>query len=77
VKRGWCEFISTAKEWRGKGVASALICETLREFARRGLEESALGVHAENPTGALSLYEGLGFERVSGGTIYERELADA
>jgi mycothiol synthase len=73
-RRGWCEFISTARDWRGKGVASALICETLREFSARGLEDAALGVHVENATGAFSLYTGLGFELESSGTVYEKPV---
>lgn len=73
-RRGWAEFISTARDWRGRGVAGALICATLREFKTRGLEEAALGVHIENQTGALSLYEGLGFAVVSTSTSYECPL---
>lgn len=73
-RRGWAEFISTAPDWRGRGVAGALICATLREFKARGLEEAALGVHIENQTGALSLYEGLGFVVVSTSTFYECPL---
>ena len=34
----------------------------LVDLRRRGIEEALLGVDAENPTGALGLYEGLGFE---------------
>jgi len=73
-KRGWCEFISTARQWRGRGVASALICATLREFARRGLSESALGVHVDNPTGAFALYSKLGFEVVSTAATFEKAV---
>jgi ribosomal protein S18 acetylase RimI-like enzyme len=73
-KRGWTEFISTAREWRGRGVATALICESLRELQRRGMEEAALGVHVENPHGAFRLYQKLGFEVVSRGAEYERAL---
>jgi ribosomal protein S18 acetylase RimI-like enzyme len=72
--RGWAEFISTAREWRGRGVASALICATLREFEARGLEDAALGVHVENMTGAFSLYQGLGFEVVSTSATFECPL---
>lgn len=74
-KRGWAEFISTAADWRGRGVASALICETLRGFEQRGLEEAALGVHVENQTGAYRLYQNLGFEVINSSTSYERRLA--
>ncbi len=73
-KRGWAEFISTAREWRGKGVATALICASLRELAARGMEEAALGVHVENPHGAYRLYQSLGFEVISFGTTYEKAM---
>jgi ribosomal protein S18 acetylase RimI-like enzyme len=73
-KRGWTEFISTARAWRGKGVATALICESLRELKRRGMEEAALGVHVENLHGAFRLYQGLGFEVISQGAEYEKAL---
>ena len=73
-KRGWAEFISTARAWRGKGVATALICTSLEELAKQGMEEAALGVHVENPHGAYRLYQSLGFEVVSFGTTYEKPL---
>jgi ribosomal protein S18 acetylase RimI-like enzyme len=75
-KRGWTEFISTAREWRGRGVASALICESLRELKQRGMEEAALGVHVENPHGAMRLYENLGFVVQDEGATYEEALSD-
>ncbi|HYN48534.1 MAG TPA: GNAT family N-acetyltransferase [Candidatus Nanopelagicales bacterium] len=61
VRRGWCENISTGATWRGKGVASALICRALRALRDRGMTEAALGVDAQNETGALRLYEAMGF----------------
>ena len=39
-----------------------MIAASLVDLRRRGIEEALLGVDAENPTGALALYEGLGFE---------------
>jgi mycothiol synthase len=73
-KRGWTEFISTAREWRGKGVATALICESLRELESRGMDEAALGVHVENPHGAMRLYQKLGFAVQSRGAVYEKPM---
>ena len=34
----------------------------MRAFQAAGLEYAGLGVDAENPTGALGLYESLGFK---------------
>jgi ribosomal protein S18 acetylase RimI-like enzyme len=72
--RGYTEFISTIKEWRGRGVAKALICESMRALRDRGMEEAALGVHTENLTGAFHLYSSLGYVVVSTSTVYEKPL---
>lgn len=72
--RGWTEDISTAREWRGQGIAGALICSSMHLLAQRGMTEAALGVDTENPTGALHLYESLGFERVRLFGEYERPI---
>ena len=62
VQRAWLESVFTRRQWRRRGLARALIGATLVELRARGIEEALLGVDAENPTGALQLYEGLGFE---------------
>jgi GNAT superfamily N-acetyltransferase len=72
--RGWTENISTARRWRRKGVAKALIVESIRELASRGMTEVALGVHTENPTGAFQLYESLGYQLSSTWTMYRKTL---
>ncbi|NSW50993.1 MAG: GNAT family N-acetyltransferase [Anaerolineae bacterium] len=61
-KRGWTEEISVRRPWRGKGLAKALIAESIRMFRDMGMEETALGVDSENPNGALKLYESMGYE---------------
>lgn len=74
IKRGWTEAISTSRRWRRRGVAKALIVESIRELAARGMTEFALGVHTENPNGAYDLYAGLGYEVVSTQTTYRKPL---
>lgn len=61
-KRGYTETICVRRAWRGKGIAKAIIAESIRMFTAMGMEECALGVDAENPSGALNLYQRLGFE---------------
>jgi mycothiol synthase len=73
-KRGWTEAISTSRRWRRRGVAKALIVESIRELAARGMTEVALGVHTENPNGAYQLYESLGYEVVHTWTTYRKPL---
>jgi ribosomal protein S18 acetylase RimI-like enzyme len=72
--RGWTEQISTARRWRRQGVAKALIVESIRELAARGMTEVALGVHTENPNGAYQLYQSLGYEVVGTWTTYRKPL---
>ena len=45
--RGYTEQISTHCDWRGRGLASALLALSLREVRDRGMTEAALGVHRE------------------------------
>ncbi len=59
--RGYTEMISTAPDWRGRGLASALLAASLHELRRRGYSEAALGVDTANPANALGIYERLGF----------------
>ena len=61
VERGWLEKISVRRAWRRRGLASALTAESLRRLRAAGMTDAMLGVDTENPTGALGLYEGLGF----------------
>lgn len=60
-KIGWLDSVATRRPWRGRGVAGALIARSLAVLRERGMEVAALGVDAENPTGALRLYESFGF----------------
>lgn len=73
-KRGHPEFISVARPWRNQGIAKALIARALKELKERGMTEAALGVDAENPSGALHLYETMGFQPVKRVIFYWKPL---
>jgi mycothiol synthase len=74
VSRGWLEHISVRRAWRKRGIASALIAESLRELRRRGVSEAALGVDGQNLSGALRLYESLGFRKHRMSTAFRKAL---
>jgi mycothiol synthase len=74
-RRAWTENISTRRDRRGQGVASALIANSLRQLAAAGFDEAALGVDLDNPTGALGVYERLGYQVVQRHTGYRRGVA--
>ncbi len=61
TREGWIEAIGVIPAWRGRGIASALMAKSLQLFQAEGLEQAALDVDAQNPTGALRLYEKHGF----------------
>ncbi|MEU8378825.1 N-acetyltransferase [Streptosporangium sp. NPDC048865] len=62
VREAWIQIIGTLSEWRGRGVASALLAHALGEFRAQGYDTAGLGVDADNPTGALGVYTRAGFE---------------
>ena len=76
VARGWLERISVRRPWRRRGVGRAITAEALRRLAGAGMTEAMLGVDAENPTGALGLYEGLGFEGDHRSVTYRRPIGN-
>ncbi len=61
IKRGWLDSVFTRRAWRRRGLARALIVRSLHLLRERGLETAALGVDADNPSGAFGLYESAGF----------------
>jgi mycothiol synthase len=54
-------YIGTRREYRGRGVASTLIRAALDGAVEAGFDSASLQVLAENPTGALGVYERAGF----------------
>jgi mycothiol synthase len=73
-RRGYTEGISVRRPWRRRGLARALLARSLRLLNDQGMEEAALGVDAENPNGALRLYESMGFQTVKCHTTYRKPL---
>lgn len=73
-QRGHAEFISVRRPWRRRGLARALIIQSLRELKAHGMNEATLGVHTDNPNGAYSLYQSVGFEVVRKSIIYQKPM---
>ena len=53
--------VGTRRTYRGRGLARAALAKVLTDGAQAGYQRAGLGVDADNPTGALGLYETLGF----------------
>lgn len=73
-KRGYTEGISVRRPWRRRGLARALLTLSLQMFKDMGMEEAALGVDAENLSGALNLYESVGFRVQKRHTTYRKRF---
>ena len=57
---GFVGALGVRRPWRKRGLGLALLQHAFGEFYRRGKPRVALGVDAENPTGATRLYERAG-----------------
>jgi len=68
--QGYTDELAVAATHRGRGVASALLRESMRRFAASGMDAAGLGVDAANPTGALRLYVGLGYEQTASTCVH-------
>lgn len=73
--RGQTEPICVLRPWRRRGLASALLVRALQGLKAAGMQEAALGVDAEGESGALQLYERVGFQTVKREVIYEKQCS--
>jgi mycothiol synthase len=53
--------VGTLPAHRGRGIAGALVASVLQGAAEQGYATASLAVDAENPTGALAVYDRAGF----------------
>jgi ribosomal protein S18 acetylase RimI-like enzyme len=58
---GWVKDLVVREDHRGGGIGKALLQHGFREYATRGAKRVGLKVDSANPTGALHLYERVGF----------------
>jgi len=61
VREAWVGQLGTRSAWRRRGLASLLLATALATYRDAGYQQAGLDVDSENPTGALGLYERLGF----------------
>jgi len=66
---GWVSVIGVRRPWRRRGLGSALLLHSFRELRAHGKKRVALGVRADNATGAVRVYERAGM-RVEGRQVW-------
>lgn len=71
---GWIGALAVLKPWRRRGLGLALLRHAFGEFYRRGQTRVALGVDAENTSGATRLYERAGMRIAWEAVCFRRKL---
>ena len=64
VQEAWVGDLGVRRPWRKRGIATALLNQSMLAFKAVGMDYATLGVDTENPTGALGVYERVGFAPV-------------
>ena len=72
---GWVGVLGVLPESRRRGLGTALLQQSFREFRRRGATRVGLGVDSENVTGAVRLYERAGMHVHRLNVTYEKALS--
>ncbi len=62
-RRGFTQGVFVRRPWRRRGLARALLVQSIWMFRDMGMEETALGVDTQNPSGAFQLYESVGYRQ--------------
>ena len=73
-REGWLDSVFVRRPWRRRGLARALIAQSLELLEARGMSNASLGVDLSNVNQALALYESCGFRAVSRATAYRKPL---
>lgn len=71
---GYVEDIGVLPEWRGKGIAEALLRRSFSIFTELGFKRASLNVDSDNSTGAMRLYERVGMEPGTCYDVYEARV---
>lgn len=72
---GYVNVLAVRRPWRRAGLGNALLLIAFESMRSRGLTRVGLGVDADNPTGAVRLYERAGMTIERWYDIYEKVLA--
>ena len=69
---GWVAILGVLPQFRNRGLGQALLRQTFMAHRRLGLVRVGLGVDAENPTGAVRVYERAGMHVARTNLILEK-----
>jgi ribosomal protein S18 acetylase RimI-like enzyme len=70
----WIGALGVLRDWRKKGVATALLSKSMQAMRRSELDAAMIGVDSSSPSRAQHLYRSVGFRTTITGTTWQREL---
>lgn len=73
-REAWIGGLGVLRKWRKRGVASALLAQSMIAMKDEAFDAAMIGVDSSSPTGAQHLYTSLGFTTKHTGTTWQREL---
>jgi mycothiol synthase len=73
---GYVDQLAVRRPWRQRGVGSLLLLTAFTALRERGCTNAVLGVDADNPSGAVGLYERAGMRVALVHDFYEKVLRD-
>ncbi len=74
TNEGWIHMLGTRRGYRQIGLGRAMLLAGLHRLQDEGLDTAKLGVDTENPSGALRLYESVGFTQAHTWVSYRKTL---
>ena len=73
-EEGWIDWLGILPGHRGRGLGRALLLEGMHRLRQQGCTHLMLDVDGDNPTGALHLYESLGFRECRVAVTFQKLL---
>jgi len=73
-KEGLVAEVGVRRPWRKRGLATALLTQTVRLLREAGMDYAMLGVDAENPHQAGRLYENVGFYEIRRNVVFRKVI---
>lgn len=70
----WIGGLGVVREWRKRGIATALLARSMQAMKDDGIEAAMIGVDSASSTGAQHLYQSVGFATRITGTTWQREV---
>ncbi len=71
---GFTDVLGVRRPWRGRGLGTALLVAAMTAYRADGMDNANLRVDTANPTGAVGLYERLGYVPEHGYVMYSVEI---